>query len=136
MNLITLYPFGVATARVHARCLAAQALPGIESSNPGVAITTIVVVLNALVTEFLYRPGHQWTRILPGLATTIAINLAIVFADSLFVRTGNDTPRLNAMFFVFLVSLLVAMFDVMTAGRGANDGRKPVSAAVRAERAQ
>jgi hypothetical protein len=115
----------------------AQVLPDIESSNLAVAIgVAIVVVLNALVTEFLYRRGHHWTRILPGFAATIAINLAIVFADSLFVRTGNDTPRLNTLFFVLLVSLLVAMFDVMRSGRGANDGRKPVWAAVRAERAQ
>ncbi len=81
----------------------AQVLPGIESSNLGVAVgIAIVVVLNALVTEFLYRRGHHWTRIVPGFVATLAINLVIVFADSLLVRTGNDTPRLNTLFFVLV----------------------------------
>ena len=115
----------------------AQVLPDIESSNLGVAVgIAIVVVSNALVTEFLYRRGHGWTRIVPGFAITLAINVGIAFADSLLVRTGNETPRLNTVFFVLLVSLLVAMFDLMRAGRGAHDGRKPVFATVRAERAR
>ena len=66
----------------------AQVLPNIESSNLGVAVgIAIVVVLNALVTEFLYRRGHGWTRIVPGFAITLAINVGIAFADSLLVRS-------------------------------------------------
>ena len=114
----------------------AQVLPDIESSNLGVAVGVgLMVVLNALVTEFLYRRGHRWTHIVPAFAITLAINVGIVFADSLLVRTGRDAPRLNTVFFVLLVSLLVAMFDLMRSGQGAHDGRKPVFATVRAERA-
>lgn len=115
----------------------AQVLPDIESSNLGIAVgIAIVVVLNALVTEFLYRRGHRWTGIATAFAITLAINVGIAFADSFLVRTGRDTPPLNTVFFLLLVSLLVAMFDLMRSGRGADDGRKPVFATVRAERAR
>lgn len=114
----------------------AQVLPGIEASNLGIAVgVAVLVLLNAAVTEFLFRRGHSWTSSLGAFLATLAINLGIVFADSLLGSSDSDSPRLNTLFFVLLLSVLISMFDRMRATRGETDLRTSVRGALRAERA-
>jgi hypothetical protein len=112
----------------------ANILPDVRSGNLGVAIgVALVVVLNAVVSEILYRRGHSWTNAISAFLAMLAINVAIVFADSL-LSPRRDAPTRNTLFFVLLVSMLIAMFDRYRATRGVSDLRSPALAAWRAER--
>ena len=107
----------------------AQILPDVRSSNLGIAIGVAgLVVLNAAVSEWFRRRGRVWTTALSSFVAMLAINTGIVFLDSVLGRGGDDTPTLNTLFFVLLLSLLIAMFDVMRATRGADDLRSSVVA--------
>jgi hypothetical protein len=112
----------------------AQILPDIRSGNLGVAIgVALLVVANAVVTEWIYRRGHSWTNSLTAVGATLAINLALVFVDSL-LSPRRDAPTLVTLFFVLMLSMLIALFDRYRATRGASDLRTPALAAWRAER--
>ncbi len=112
----------------------AQIVPDIRSGNLGVAVGVVVlVVLNAIVSEWIYRRGHSWTNSFTAVVAMLVINLAIVFADSL-LSPRRDAPTLVTLFFVLLLSMLIALFDRYRATRGASDLRTPALAAWRAER--
>ncbi len=113
----------------------AQVLPGIRSSNLGLAIgIALLVVSNAAVSEWLRRRGHSWATIGASFGAMLAINVGLVFVDALLGPTDR-TPNLNTLFFVLLLSLLIALFDRMRATRGETDLRESAIGAWRAERA-
>jgi hypothetical protein len=115
----------------------AQVLPDVESSNVAIAIGVAgLVVVNALISEWLYRRGHSWASTLTTFLATLGVNIGIAFVDSLLGGADRATPRPNTLFFVLLLSLLIAMFDHMRATRGASDLRRSIISAVRAERAE
>lgn len=115
----------------------AQILPDIRSSNLGIAIgVSALVVVNAAVSEWFRRRGRMWTTTLESFGAMLAINVGIVFVDAVLGRGGDDTPTLNTLFFVLLLSLLIAMFDLMRSTRGDDDLRTPMIPAVLAARRQ
>jgi hypothetical protein len=112
----------------------AQIIPDVRSSNLGIAIgVAVLVVVNTLVTEWIYRRGHSWQNSFTAFAATLAINLGIVFADSL-LSPRRDAPSRSTLFVVMVLSLLIALYDRYRATRGATDIRTPALAAWRAER--
>jgi hypothetical protein len=112
----------------------AQILPDVRSGNLGIVIgVAALVVLNAFVSEYLYRRGHSWSNNLSAFVAMVVINLGIVFADSL-LSPRRDSPTLNTLFFVLLLSMLIALFDRFRATRGASDLRTPALAAWQTER--
>jgi hypothetical protein len=111
-----------------------QILPDVRSGTLGVAIgVSALVVANTLVTEFIYRRGHSWNSTASAVVATLAINVALVLLDS-WLSPRRDAPTLVTLFFVLMLSLLVALFDRYRATRGASDLRTPAIAAWRAER--
>src|SRR5690606_30065886 len=83
----------------------AQVLPDVRSSDLGIAVgVALLVVLNAIVSELLYRRGRSWTTSVEAFLAMLAINVGIVFADSL-LSPRSDSPTLNTLFFVLLLSL-------------------------------
>jgi len=112
----------------------AQIVPDVRSSNLGVAIgVAVLVVLNTLVSEWLYRRGRSWNNTFTEFLAMLVINVGIVFADSLLSRR-HDAPNRSTLFVVLLLSLLIALYDRYRATRGATDIRTPAIAAWRAER--
>jgi hypothetical protein len=112
----------------------AQVLPDVRSGNLGIVIgVAALVVLNAAISEWIYRRGHSWQNSFTEFLGMLVINLGIVFADSL-LSPRRDAPTLETLFFVLLLSLLIALYDRYRATRGASDLRTPALAAWRAER--
>ena len=116
----------------------AQVLPDIRASNVGIAVgVTILVVLNAAVSQWLGRRGHTWANTAQQFVAMLVINVAIVAVDALIGRrTRGETPASNTLFFVLLLSLLIALYDRFRATRDPAIDRKKVWPAVRAEREQ
>jgi hypothetical protein len=112
----------------------AQIIPQVRSGNLGIAIgVAVLVVLNTLVSEWLYRRGRSWRNSFTAFLAMLAINVGIVFADSL-LSPRRDAPNRSTLFVVLMLSLLIALYDRYRATRGASDIRTPAIAAWRAER--
>ena len=112
----------------------AQIIPDVRSNNLGIAIgVAVLVLLNTLVSEWLYRRGHSWQNSFTAFVAMFAINVGIVFADSL-LSSRRDAPSRSTLFVVLMLSLLIALYDRYRATRGATDIRTPAIAAWRAER--
>jgi hypothetical protein len=112
----------------------AQIIPDVRSGNLGIAVgVAVLVLLNAIVSEWLYRRGHSWQNSFTEFLAMFAINVGIVFADSL-LSSRRDAPSRSTLFVVLMLSLLIALYDRYRATRGATDIRTPAIAAWRAER--
>jgi hypothetical protein len=98
----------------------AQVLPEVRSSNLGLALgVALLVVANAAVTEWLQRRGRwSWTSTLRSFVAVLVLNLVLVTVDAVFgsARAAN-TPALNTLFFVLLLSLMISLFDRFRAAR-------------------
>jgi hypothetical protein len=112
----------------------AQIIPDVRSGNLGIAVgVAVLVLLNTIVSEWLYRRGHSWQNTFTEFLAMLAINVGIVFADSL-LSSRRDAPSRSTLFVVLMLSLLIALYDRYRATRGATDIRTPAIAAWRAER--
>jgi len=86
----------------------------------------IVVVVNALISEVLARRGMDWSSAMRHFGTMVVINglLAVTFLRMLPGREeGVDVA--NLIFLLFLVSLLVTLFDrfrAIATGRRESEG--------------
>jgi hypothetical protein len=109
----------------------AQVLPDVRASNLGVAIgVALLVVLNASVSQFLRSRGRSWSTSAQEFAAMLVINTGIVTLDSILGR-GNETPALSTLFFVLLLSLLIALFDRFRATREPDVARtRPITTAL------
>ncbi len=91
----------------------ASVLPGIHIETLNLVIGAIVVVvLNTVITEWLGRHGmSSETAIREFVAVTLA-NFAIVAVYWFIVRRTGGSLHVGAtLFFVFLVSIIIALFD-------------------------
>ena len=116
----------------------AQVLPDIRASNAGVAVgVAVLVIANAGVSEVLRRRGRSWATTAQQFVAMLVINVALVAIDALIGgRSGERTPALTTLFFVLLLSLLIALFDRYRATRDAATDAPTVWPAFRAELAQ
>jgi hypothetical protein len=102
----------------------AQILPDVRSSNLGIAIgIALLVVANAAISQWLRRRGRSWSGTFTLFLATLGINIGIVFVDVL-LGPGNrgDSPATNTMFFMVIVSMLIALFDRYRATRREREG--------------
>ena len=102
----------------------AQVLPDVRSSNLGIALgVALLVVANTAVSQWLRRRGRSWTGSFTLFLATLGINVGIVFVDVL-LGPGNrgDTPATNTLFFMVIVSMLIALFDRYRATRREREG--------------
>jgi hypothetical protein len=90
-----------------------KVLPGIQFSNLRLAIAVVVIViLNTVITEWLGRHGMSFDTAMKEFIGVAAANLAIVLVYHLIVRRGEGSLQPGAtIFFLFLVSIIIALFD-------------------------
>ena len=88
-------------------------LPGTAIATTQLAIGVgVVVVLNTFVSEILTRKGWLPVHDIRHFASMVGVNLAIAAAFQFLLPNLQEPVRLgNMLFFFFLVSLLVTMFD-------------------------
>lgn len=113
----------------------AQVLPEVESTTAGLFIgATILVVLNAAVSQFLRLRGRTWTGAGQTFLITLLINVGIVTLDRIIgVRDSADAPAVNTLFFVLLLSTLISLFDRFRATRVGIDEGPGVLASIRTD---
>jgi hypothetical protein len=91
-------------------------LPGLDAGllQVGLSVGTFVV-LNSLVTQWLARRGRSWRSVGLEFATMAVVNLGLVTVLEVLEGALAIAPyRLSldsALFFVFLLTVLIVMFD-------------------------
>ncbi len=91
----------------------ARVLPGSTASIPQVLLgVSLVVIPNALVTQWLRGHGHSWSSVGMAFGGNLLVNAGIVTAVALLLPSSDDgASGLAVGFFLFLVSLLIGLFD-------------------------
>ncbi|HEU4840207.1 MAG TPA: hypothetical protein VFT09_02165 [Ilumatobacteraceae bacterium] len=114
-----------------------QVLPDIRASNLGIAFgVALLTVANAAVSQVLRRRGRSWATTVGQFGAMLLVNVALVTVDALVgVRRGDRSPAGNTLFFVLLLSLLIALYDRFRATRDPEVDRQHVWPSFRAERA-
>jgi len=116
----------------------AQVLPDVHSSNLELAVgVTMLVLFNAAISQSLRRRGRSWRSTTSQFFAMLTINIGIVSLDAVFVvRGGSDqTPEIDTIFLMVLLSLMIALFDRYRATRVKIDKGPGVITLWRAERA-
>ena len=113
----------------------AQVLPEVRSSNVGVAVgAALIVVANAAISQWFRRRGRTWKGIVRLFFAMLAINVGIVFLDALVTDGGGDTPAANTLFFMLMLSMLIALFDRFRATRREAEGLMIIRDTLRRDR--
>ncbi|CAB4552308.1 MAG: hypothetical protein F2534_06025 [Actinobacteria bacterium] len=113
----------------------AQILPDVRATNLGLALgVTVLVVANAAVSQWLRRRGRTWVGIVRLFVAMLLINLGIVFLDTLVSDRGDERPATNTLFFMLILSMLIALFDRFRATRREREGLDSIRDAWRRER--
>jgi hypothetical protein len=88
-------------------------LPGIEISNLRLVIgVAIIVVLNTIITEWFGRQGMSFDTMMKSFIGVVLANFIIVLVYSLVLRRSEGHFNVGAtLFFVFLISIIIALFD-------------------------
>jgi hypothetical protein len=91
----------------------AQQLPGVQASDFQVLSGVgVFVVVNAAIVLALSRRAISTETLVASFAFRMAVNVGLILAaDWLLVRERGDIDISNAIFFVFLLSLLTTLFD-------------------------
>jgi hypothetical protein len=96
----------------------AQVLNTASSNTRLVVSVSLLVILNAAVSQWLRTRGRSWTTAGGAFVAMLVVNTGLVLLDSMVFGIRNDEgPRLNTMFFVLLLSTLIALFDRYRAHR-------------------
>jgi hypothetical protein len=90
-----------------------QVLPGVEANDLELFLGIAgFVVLNSAIGLWSARRGYGWDSAAVSFAVVFASNVVLVFlADLLLSRRGNDLQLTDALFFVFLLSILTMLYD-------------------------
>jgi hypothetical protein len=90
----------------------AQVIPGLDASVTQVAVaSTIVVVLNTLVSVGLARFGRTAISVVLGFPLFMAMNLLFVLFASTVVSDGR-LDLAHGLFFAYLVSVVIWLYDL------------------------
>ena len=71
---------------------------------------SLIVVANAAVSQWLARRGRSWESTARQFGAMLAVNAVIVLVYVVFFRQGDIDER-AALFFLFLLTLLVTLYD-------------------------
>ncbi|MCA9858696.1 MAG: hypothetical protein KC438_03200 [Thermomicrobiales bacterium] len=90
-----------------------QVLPGIHIPTLRLVIgIAIIVILNTLITEFFARSGMSFDTAMRSFLSVAVANLLIVVVYDLIFRRNEESLDIGAtIFFLFLFSIIIALFD-------------------------
>ena len=112
----------------------AQVIPTNDAAPWQIAVgVTIIVGANAGLSQFLvYRWSLNWSSLGRHLVATAALNLAIVVGYLALLRDSDrDINEAATLFFVFLLTLVVTLFDrfhLVRQGRALTESKNPATA--------
>lgn len=88
-------------------------IPGVEFSNLRMIVSVVViVVLNMVITEWLGRHGMSFDTAMREFVGVALANMIIVLGYHLLFRQGDGSLHPGTtVFFLFLVSIIIALFD-------------------------
>ncbi len=88
-------------------------LPGIEISNLRMVIgVAIIVILNTVITEWFGRHGMSFDTAMKEFIGVALANFIIVLVYNFVLRRSEGHLQVGTtLFFVFLVSIIIALFD-------------------------
>jgi hypothetical protein len=92
----------------------AQVLPGIEVGALRLVIGIVaIVILNTLITEWMGRRfGMSFDTAMKEFLAVAGANFLIVVVYDLLLKRNSDSLNIGAtIFFLFLVSIIIALFD-------------------------
>jgi hypothetical protein len=92
----------------------------------------LVVSGNALLTQLVRRFDAAWSTTARAFAATVAVNVAIVIAFRLFTSSEDESSVYLTAFFLFLLSLIIALFDRYRPPRLYTEAERASSAATAA----
>jgi hypothetical protein len=109
----------------------AQVVPGARMTNLELtACVLAVVVLNAAVGQWLQRRGRNWASTLQTFVAALVINAGIALLAGFIGKDDiGDDATLAVLFFVLLMSLLIALFDRYRATRSPRNDHLNVATA-------
>jgi hypothetical protein len=89
-------------------------------------VVVLVIVLNTAISEWLGRRGVSWQSVVRQFAAMVAINAAILVIAGILLP-GRLDPATSA-FFLFLLSLIVTLYDRYRPEYLARFPREPIAA--------
>jgi hypothetical protein len=91
----------------------AQILPGTDATPVQITFAVaFVVVVNAVVSQWLAARGRSWTSTLGQFAAMVLINLGAALVYIVVLRRSDQPVNEGAtLFFVLLLALIITLFD-------------------------
>ncbi len=72
----------------------------------------IIIIVNALLSQWLARRGTEWSSIVQQFIVMSVINFGLVLVYALLLPRFDGSFNLgNMLFFVLLLTLLVTLYD-------------------------
>ena len=106
----------------------AQVLPATDPAPLSVTFAvTFVVVVNAMLSQWLASRGHSWSSTIIEFLVQLVINVGVTLVYIWLLRTAEEPANeAAAVFFIVLLTLIVILFDRYRPIRAAGFGdRKP-----------
>ena len=90
-----------------------RAIPQSNASIPEVFFgVAVLVVSNALLSQWLRDRGHSWSSVGRAFAGNLLMNAGLFAGFSILIPSSDESSSaLGTAFFLFLLSLLIALFD-------------------------
>jgi hypothetical protein len=90
-----------------------EVLPGVESSNLELFLgIAVFVVINAAIGLWAAKRGYSWDSVAVSFGIVFATNVVlVVLADVLLSRGPGQLHLVDALFFIFLFSILATLYD-------------------------
>jgi hypothetical protein len=107
----------------------AQVVPGTTATPLQITFTlAIVVVSNAVVSQWLAARGRSWESTLTQFMGMVVINGVIAGSYFLLFRRDDDVNERAALFLLLLLTLLITLYDRYRPLRAAGYRRTPIAA--------
>ena len=90
-----------------------RAIPGSNASIPEVLFgVAVLVATNALVSQWLRNRGYSWSSVGRAFFGNLVVNTGLLFLLVLLTPSSDESSSgLATGFFLFLLSLIIALFD-------------------------
>jgi hypothetical protein len=90
-----------------------QILPDVDASSLQVIVgVSLLIVLNAVVSEWIARRGVSWQTTFREFVAMAALNFGLVVASWLILPSADGSIHLgNTLFFLLLITLLITLYD-------------------------